>query len=205
MSPVQLLLWLLAAAPAEPLVEVSHVIPDVVVDLRYATDDNFMKKQVYPEGARCLLLQSTVERLQGAADALRKQGYRLRLYDCYRPSSVQYELWKVSPRPGYVMDPKVGSNHSRGGSVDLSLVTLEGGEVEMPSAFDVFGKPAHHSYQGASKAALEHRSTLRAAMEAAGFNPNPLEWWHYDVPNPWHLPLLDVPMTAAPSAPPAQK
>ncbi|MBL8940864.1 MAG: D-alanyl-D-alanine dipeptidase, partial [Archangium sp.] len=130
------LLALVLSAPdagVQPLVEVVTRIPDAVVDLRYATADNFMGKAVYPPEARCLLLEKSAKQLEAAAKALREQGFRLRLYDCYRPHHVQWELWKVLPKPGYVADPKTGSNHNRGGAVDLSLVRLDGGVVEMPS------------------------------------------------------------------------
>jgi D-alanyl-D-alanine dipeptidase len=186
-----LALSLLLAASPEPLVEVTSLIPDAVVDLRYATADNFMKKKVYPDTARCLLLERSAKMLKAAADQLREQGFRVRLYDCYRPHSVQYELWKVMPVPGYVADPKKGSNHNRGGAVDLGLVTLDGKDVELPSPYDFFGKAAHHSFTGGSKAALANRDALRTAMEAAGFKKNPMEWWHYDLPNAFKYPLRD--------------
>lgn len=189
------LLLALAAAP-EPLVEVKALIPDVVVDLRYATADNFMKKQVYPADARCLLLEQSAKKLVAAAQTLRAQGFRLRLYDCYRPHAVQFELWKVMPVPGYVADPKKGSNHNRGGAVDLGLVTLDGKDVEFPSPYDFFGKAAHHSFQGGSEAARANRERLRAAMEGAGFKKNPMEWWHYDLPGAGRFPLRDEPFTA---------
>lgn len=188
-----LALLLLAAAPSEPLVEVKTLIPDVVVDLRYATADNFMKKQVYPSDARCLLLERSAKQLKAAADVLRGKGFRLRLYDCYRPHHVQFELWKVMPVPGYVAEPKKGSNHNRGGAVDLGLVTLEGKDVEFPSPYDHFGKEAHHSFQGGTKASLANRELLRATMEAAGFKKNPMEWWHYDLPDASKYPLRDEP------------
>jgi D-alanyl-D-alanine dipeptidase len=178
---------------AEQLVDVATVIPDVVVDLRYATTDNFMKRAVYPPSARCLLLARSVAALAKAAGLLRAKGFRLRLYDCYRPSHVQYELWKVMPIPGYVADPKVGSHHSRGGAVDVSLATRAGGEVEMPSPYDFFGTAAHHSFAKGSATSRANRDTLRAAMEAVGFTRNPMEWWHYDLPGAASLPLRDDP------------
>ena len=165
------LLLVLNAAP-DPLVEVTTLIPDAVVDLRYATADNFMKKQVYPSNARCLLLERSAKQLKAAADVLREKGFRLRLYDCYRPHHVQFELWKVMPVPGYVAEPKKGSNHNRGGAVDLGLVTLEGKDVEFPSPYDFFGKEAHHSFQAGTKAALANRELLRSTMEANGFKKN---------------------------------
>jgi D-alanyl-D-alanine dipeptidase len=166
-----------------------------VVDLRYASDDNFMKKAVYPKDARCLMLKRSADALKQAAQVLRSKGYRVKLFDCYRPSSVQYELWKAFPRLGYVADPRKGSNHSRGGAVDLSLVTLDGGAVEMPSPFDSFGAAAHHGFLGGSAEARAHREVLREAMESAGFKKNPMEWWHYDVPAAFGAPLRDEPFS----------
>jgi zinc D-Ala-D-Ala dipeptidase len=181
-------LWyLLTAVPA--LQDVSKAIPDAVIDLRYATADNFMKKQVYPAGARCLLLEPSLARLLKAAEALRKLGFRLRLYDCYRPHSVQYKLWQVMPVQGYVANPKTGSNHNRGVAVDLSLVTLDGHEVEMPSPYDDFTAAAHHGYQDATAAAIANRETLRQAMQDQGFTLNRMEWWHFDSPGAKKFPL----------------
>lgn len=194
-----LLFVLLAAAP-EPLVEVTALVPDAVVDLRYATRDNFMKRQVYPDGARCLLLRQAAEALRDAAAGLRARGFRLRLYDCYRPRSVQAALWKVMPVRGYVADPKTGSHHNRGAAVDVGLVTLEGRDVPFPSAYDAFGKPAHHAWQGGSVEARAHRELLRAALEAAGLKKNRMEWWHYELPDARRYPLRDEPFTGPPPA-----
>jgi zinc D-Ala-D-Ala dipeptidase len=186
-------LWL--AAAGAPVVDATEVVKDLAVDLRYATADNFLQQKVYPDGARCLLLPETAERLKKAADALRGQGYRLKVYDCYRPIAVQWQMWKLFPKPGYVANPKKGGNHNRGAAVDLTLVTPEGAEVEMPTAFDSFERAAHHGYTGGTQASREHREVLRVAMEGAGFKRNPMEWWHYDLPNATKLPVLDVPFT----------
>ncbi len=186
----------LAAVP-EPLIDVTTLVPDLVVDLRYATPDNFIKKQVYPTEARCLLLSKSAQQLVAAAKALREQGYRLKVYDCYRPHSVQFELWKIMPKPGYVADPRTGSKHNRGAAVDLTLTTLDGGTVDMPSGYDFFGPAAHHSFAGGSEAARAHRAALRSAMEGAGFTKNPMEWWHYDLPDAAKYPLRDEPFTSS--------
>jgi zinc D-Ala-D-Ala dipeptidase len=190
--PALFAMLLLGAAP-DALVEVTTVVPDAVVDLRYATADNFMKKQVYPADARCLLLERSARQLKTAADVLRAKGYRVRLYDCYRPHHVQFELWKVMPVPGYVAEPKKGSNHNRGGAVDLGLVTLDGGDVDFPSPYDFFGPQAHHGFRKAGASALAHRELLRRTMEEAGFKKNPMEWWHYDLPDAAKYPLKDEP------------
>ena len=194
MSAAAALALLLGATPG-PLVEARGVVKDLAVDLRYATRDNFLGRQVYPDGARCLLLPETAERLARAAAQLRARGLRLKVYDCYRPRAVQWEMWKLFPRPGYVADPRKGSNHNRGAAVDLTLVTKEGEELEMPTAFDTFSPAAHQGYAGGSARSRANREALRAAMEAAGFKPNRMEWWHFDLPGATKLPVLDVPFT----------
>jgi zinc D-Ala-D-Ala dipeptidase len=175
----------------ESLIEVQTQIPDAVIDLRYATANNFMKKQVYPSEAKCLLLEPSLTKLVKAAKVLREKGFRLRLYDCYRPHSVQYELWKVMPVPGYVAEPNKGSNHNRGGAIDLGLVTLNGKDVEMPTPYDDFTKAAHHGYEGGTEVSRKNRETLREAMLAQGFKPNKMEWWHYDLADASKYPLRD--------------
>jgi len=189
----------LAAGAEEPkvksaLVDVAERIPDAVLDLRYATPDNFLKRKVYPDGARCLLHPDAAARLQAAARALREQGFRIRLYDCFRPRSVQWQMWKILPRPGYVADPRKGSNHNRGVAVDLTLANGDGREVEMPTAFDTFSPAAHHGNQDSSPAARRHREILLRAMEAAGFRRNRMEWWHYDLAEARKYPVLDEPL-----------
>lgn len=187
------LMVMLAAGPKAQLVEVRSVIPNLVVDMRYATENNFLKTRLYPESARCLLLDTAAQKLKAVADALKPQGFRLKVYDCYRPLSVQKALWKRFPKPGYVADPKYGSHHNRGAAVDLTLVTMDGVEVEMPTPFDTFSKAAHHSYRGGTLASQGHRDTLRRAMEAVGFKINRMEWWHYELPDAGKYPVRDDP------------
>ncbi len=178
----------------ERLVRVLEVIPDAVEDMRYATDDNFMKRRVYPEHSPCLLRESVAKMLATVATDLRAKGFRLRLYDCYRPLAIQRELWKILPKPGYVANPAFGSNHNRGASIDLSLVTLEGDDVEMPTPYDTFSSAAHHAYPGGTAVSRRNRDTLREAMEAVGFRKNRMEWWHYDAPRPRRFALMDQPL-----------
>ncbi len=185
------------AAPRPDLVDVVRLVPDAVVDLRYAGADNFLGRPLYPE-ARCLLLRPTAERLARAAARLRRRGYRLLLWDCYRPLSAQREMWRLRPRPGYVADPRRGSHHNRGAAVDLSLAGADGGPVEMPTAFDTFDRRARaDAADGISAPARLHRRLLRQAMEAEGFLVNPREWWHFAARDAWSHPLLDVPFPEA--------
>ena len=185
------------AAPRPDLVEVARLVPDAVLDLRYATGDNFLGRAVYPE-ARCLLLRTAAERLARAAARLRRQGYRLLLWDCYRPLSVQREMWRLAPRPGYVADPRRGSHHNRGAAVDIALAAADGRPVEMPTPFDTFDRRAHaDAVEGVSEAARRHRRLLREALEAEGFLVNPREWWHFAARDASRHPLLDVPLSEA--------
>lgn len=185
---------LLAATPAQ-LADVAHRIPDAVVDLRYATPSNFLGRAVYPPGARCLLLPPVADRLARAAARLRARGLRLRIYDCHRPLAVQREMWRRMPRRGFVADPARGSNHNRAAAVDVGLALPDGGEVELPTAFDAFEPRARaDATEGVSPAARRNRELLRAAMEAEGFRVNRMEWWHFDAPEARRSPVLDVPL-----------
>jgi len=200
MSPAALLAGLLTAPPAPAsLVDVAQALPDAVVQLRYAGDDNFLKRRLYPERARCLLRRDAAEKLALAARTLKAQGFRLLLYDCYRPPSIQQEMWSAFPRRGYVADPaRGGSVHGRGGAVDVGLVALDGSAVPLPTPHDFFGRAAWHGAAGIPPAAARNRERLLAAMEAAGFKRNRMEWWHYEVLGSAQWPRVEVTLEAEP-------
>jgi zinc D-Ala-D-Ala dipeptidase len=174
--------------PAD-LVDVTAVIPDAVLDMRYATDDNFTGKAVYPV-AHCKLRRSMATRLAKAAATLRKKDRRLLIWDCYRPKSIQEVFWKLVPDERYVADPKKGSRHSRGAAVDVGLVDKDGKAVTLPTKFDDFSEAAHRSKALDGDAGAEAR-TLEAAMKKAGFVGMPTEWWHFDAPDAAKFPLSD--------------
>ena len=191
---------LLAAAPGaapDPLVDVTALVPRAVLDVRYATPSNFMGRPLYPV-ARCLLRPAVAARLARAAATLEAEGYRLRLYDCYRPLSVQREMWRAFPRPGFVADPRAGSLHNRGAAVDVGLSAPDGSELPMPTRYDAFVPAAAARATAGIPAALRRRrDRLRAAMEAEGFLVNPREWWHFAVRDARRYPLLDLPLVEA--------
>ena len=179
------------AETAKPtdFVDVSSVIKDAVVDIRYATEDNFTKTKLYPVGV-CKLRRSVATRLAKAATALRKQGRRLLVWDCYRPTSIQDKLWKLVPDERYVADPKKGSRHSRGAAVDVGLVDKDGKAVVLPTKYDDFSDAAHRVNALEGDAGAEARR-LERAMKAAGFVGMPTEWWHFDAPDAAKFPLSD--------------
>jgi D-alanyl-D-alanine dipeptidase len=173
-------------------VDVAQVIPDAVIDMRYATADNFTKQAVYPV-ATCKLRRAVATRLAKAAGLLRAQKRRLLVWDCYRPTDVQRTFWKLVPDERYVANPKVGSRHSRGAAVDVGLVDADGKPVVLPTAFDEFSEAAHRKNALAGEHGVEARR-LERAMVKAGFVGMPTEWWHFDAPDAAKYPLANDPL-----------
>jgi D-alanyl-D-alanine dipeptidase len=150
-----------------------------VLDLRYATTNNFVKEKMY-ECGRCYLRTEVAQAAVQVHQDLKKQGYGgLKMYDCYRPRSVQYQLWKKVPNPQYVADPRKGSMHNRGSAIDLTIVDKNGKELDMGTEYDFFGEEAHYDYTKHSAEVLKNRRLFRAAMEKRGFNGIRTEWWHF--------------------------
>ena len=149
-----------------------------VIDIKYATTDNFIKEAVYPCG-RCFLKPAVAKSIATIRDKLAKEGYKLKFYDCYRPRPVQQKLWDKVPDPNYVAPPSEGSMHNRGSAVDLTITDLKGNELDMGTGYDFFGKEAHHDYTQLSKTVLANRKKLKTIMEAHGFGSIRTEWWHY--------------------------
>lgn len=177
------------------LVELVDVIPDILLDIRYATENNFTGEVVYPV-ARCFLVRDAALALRDAQADLRPLGYRLKVFDGYRPLSVQWRFWEILPDPQYVADPRIGSRHNRGYAVDLTLVDLDGNEVAMPTEFDDFTERAHRDSLAASAEAIGHREILETVMVRRGFIPFPTEWWHFDYRGYEDKPNLDIPLDA---------
>lgn len=150
----------------------------IMLDLKYATADNFVETQLY-DCPRCLLRPEVARALIAAHRELQAMGYRLKMFDCYRPLPIQWKLWEKMPDRRYVADPRKGSMHNRGAAVDLTLVYLDGVEFDMGTPFDFFGKKAYHAYTNLPKAVLDRRKLLKATMEKHGFKATSTEWWHY--------------------------
>ncbi|WP_304288547.1 M15 family metallopeptidase [Capnocytophaga leadbetteri] len=160
-------------------VRLKDLSPDFVYELKYATPDNFLKQAVYDCG-ECYLRKSTAEALVKANEAFKQLGYRIKLFDCYRPLSVQKKMWKILPGTHYVANPAKGSKHNRGAAVDLTLVDAQGKELNMGTPFDFFGKEAHHTYTEHSKEVLENRKLLKETLDKYNFKSIYSEWWHYE-------------------------
>ena len=185
-----------AAARAAGFVDVRSVVPDAIVDLRYATANNFVGVQLYPADARCLVHGSLAPGLATAAAALRAQGFTVVFWDCYRPHEVQVRMFAAVPDPAWVAKPGPYSrSHETGRSVDVTLA--EGGRlVDMGTGFDDFSPRATaYATEGVSALAQANRARLRNAMAAGGLTVYSGEWWHFDGPGAGvERPILDVPV-----------
>jgi D-alanyl-D-alanine dipeptidase len=183
-------------ARAAGLVDVRTVVPDAVIDLRYATSNNFVGVAMYPADARCLVAQSMADGLKTAAGILRADGDVLVFWDCYRPHAVQVQMYEVVSEPGWVSKPgPYARSHEAGLSVDVTLAH-DGALVDMGTGFDEFTPRAHaYATDGVSPAAQANRTRLRDAMAAGGFTVYKGEWWHFDAPGAYNNhPILDVPV-----------
>ncbi len=179
------------------LIDIRSVNNKIALDIRYATTNNFLKRKLYPV-ARCVLRGAAAKALSQVQDNLVKKGLGLKVYDCYRPLSVQKLMWQALPDSRYVANPANGSRHNRGAAVDITLVDRNGKELEMPTGFDNFTERAFRNYQGASTQAKKNRQLLEDAMKNYGFIPLATEWWHFDAPGWEKYSVLDVPFEAIP-------
>lgn len=178
--------------PPEPLVVLEH--PRFHVDLKYASTDNFMKKDMYgPLGLqRAYVIPPLRDALLGLVPRLEQEGLSLLIFDVYRPQAVQEEMFASFPDETFLANPAKGSNHTRGAAVDLTLADAQGRELPMPTEFDAFTPRAAHGFklQPHEHALEANREKLRELMLAAGLEGVPSEWWHYQLKGARSLPLL---------------
>lgn len=185
-----------AAARAAGLLDVRTVVPDAIIDLRYATRDNFVGVPLYPAGARCLVHESMAPGLKVAADRLRRDGFVLVFWGCYRPHAVQARMFQIVPDPNWVARPgPFARSHEAGRSVDVTLAYASRNRscatarvqghclLDMGTGFDDFTARAHaFATYGVSSQAQAHRARLRSAMNAGGITVYSGEWWHFNGP-----------------------
>jgi zinc D-Ala-D-Ala dipeptidase len=179
------------------LVDIRTVNPNIRLDIRYATTNNFLKRKLYTV-AKCALRSSVAQKLALVQTDLEKIGLGLKVYDCYRPFSVTKQMWEFLPDPNYVANPARGSRHNRGAAIDLTLVDRTGKELEMPTPYDDFTKKAHRDYNGGSAQSRKNRQTLEDAMKKQGFIGITTEWWHFDSEDWQKFAILDVSLTEIP-------
>ncbi|MBT8218970.1 MAG: D-alanyl-D-alanine dipeptidase [Bacteroidia bacterium] len=180
---------------SSPAIEVKQLVADydtsewteliqldssIILDIKYATEDNFVGEKMYDCG-RCFLRPEAARAVKRAQEILRQKNYSLLMFDCYRPKPFQQRLWDKVPDPRYVTPPEKGSMHNRGLAVDLTLVDAEGHMVDMGTAYDYFGERAYQTFTDLPDQVLKHRKLLNETMDQVGFKPIRTEWWHFSL------------------------
>jgi zinc D-Ala-D-Ala dipeptidase len=169
-------------------------IKDMVMDLRYASENNFMHSKLYPGIIKTTYLRKPVyEALDSVSIFLATLGFQLVIFDAYRPYSVTESLWEKVKDDRYAANPSKGSGHNRGIAVDLSMSDfITHRLVAMPTDFDSFSDSAHQDFKNARADAIANRELLTKAMEKYGFEPLPTEWWHFSWPHSENFEVLDL-------------
>lgn len=181
-----------AATTPPDLVDLARFDHRLRFDIRYATQNNFMGRVLYPV-AKAVLQRPAAEALSRVQTRAQAAGYGLLIFDAYRPWRITREMWEETPpeKREFVADPAAGSRHNRGCSVDLTL-HRDGVEVAMPSPYDDFTPAAYRSNTAAPPEALAASRMLEEWMVAEGFIPLANEWWHYDWKDWRDYPIMDV-------------
>lgn len=179
------------------MIDIKLYIPSIVLDLRYATTNNFMKTKLYPTLSTSYLRKKAALALLQVQKQLKKKNLGLKIFDAYRPYSVTEKMWEPVKDDRYAANPKYGSGHNRGVAVDLTLINLKTKkEVDMGTGFDNFSDTAHTNFTNLPTTILQNRLLLKTTMEKYGFTVLDTEWWHFYLPNAKEYELLDVPFNA---------
>jgi len=181
------------------LIELITLDNTIKLDIRYATDNNFMGRKVYPE-ARAFLQKPAAKGVVNVHKKLKKQGLGIVIYDGYRPWTITKLFWDtVTPEQRkFVADPTKGSKHNRGCAIDLGIFDLKtGAAIPMPSGYDEFTDRASPNYTGGTEEERRNRDMLRKLMEDEGFIVNSDEWWHFDYKEWEKYAIYDISFTEA--------
>ena len=180
-----------SVAYPSPLVDIDAEQYQVQIEMIYATADNLAGKVIYPT-ARCQLHRDAAACLRKAVELAALAGFTLRIYDAYRPPYAQFLLWEALPNGDYVRDPHLGSHHSRGVAVDLTLVDGNDQPLDMGTAFDAMHDKSHQFYPDLPVNVQRNRLLLLGIMLSAGFQAIPTEWWHFELPDADDYPLINA-------------
>lgn len=179
----------------QKLVALNEVNPNIKIECMYATYKNFTGQRIYPKKfyKRTYLLKEVAQQLSKVQKELETQGLGLLVWDAFRPMEGQKKLWEVFPVEGFVAPPSKGGRHTRGTTVDLTIIKLSDGQpLTMGTGFDVFIPQSKAASTTISKEAQRNRKLLQTVMKKYGFTVLPTEWWHFDYKNIWSYPPLEV-------------
>ena len=198
MQKIQLLLYFISAfcfsqnKQLDQFINLAEYDQNFTYDIRYATDNNFLKQPIY-DCEKCLLLPEVAEALAKANNYFCDLGYQIKIFDCYRPLSAQKKMWEIYPNARYVANPYTKKSvHNRGAAVDLTLIDRKGKQLDMGTSYDYFGEQAHQAYKDLPKQVLANRKLLREGLEKFGFHIIRTEWWHYDFGKAYSYPVYDI-------------
>jgi D-alanyl-D-alanine dipeptidase len=181
-----------AKLEAADLVDIESLPIQIFLDIRYATTNNFTGKKLY-NSSKCYLNKNVAQAFVKAVFYAQAEGLYFRIYDCYRPSSVQQIMWDKEDNGKFLSSPEKGSNHSRGAAIDLGLCDASGKVLPAPTGFDNFtDAAAFNAKEGISEEAIKNRTKLQEIMKKAGFSTIKNEWWHFDYKDAKSYDLLDI-------------
>lgn len=174
------------------LVDLEKYIPGIVLDIRYATENNVTKKVLYKQ-PRAFLIKAAADRIKAIQAKLKEKGLGIKIFDGYRPYAITLLLWDAVKDDRYAASPDKGSRHNRGAAIDMTLIDLKTGvELDMPTPYDDFTEKAHLNYMKLPKNVIENREFLIKTMTENGFVTINSEWWHFDLAGWGAYPLLDL-------------
>lgn len=178
--------------PQMELIDLEKSIPGIVLDIRYATTDNFTKQVIYTE-PRAFARKPVAEALKQVQDSLVRLGLGIKIYDAYRPYTATVKFYEVYPDTNFVANPRYGSRHNRGCAIDITLIDIRTKrEIPMPTVFDEFSEKANPNYMDFEPEVIKNRTLLFNIMSHFGFQHYPTEWWHFDYVGWDKYPLLDI-------------
>jgi len=178
--------------PEKQLIDLEQYVPDLVLDIRYATTDNFTHERIY-DRAKAYARKPVADAVKEIQGALKKQGLGLKIFDAYRPYKATVKFYEVYRDTTYVASPYRGSRHNRGCALDLTLIELKTGqELKMPTGYDSFTRQAWPSTPVSDPEAGNNRRLLIGIMERYGFKVNSSEWWHFDFRGWKNFEVMDV-------------
>jgi zinc D-Ala-D-Ala dipeptidase len=182
----------------QKMLSLQKMIPNIVLDLRYGTTNNFMQRIMYDENPDYTFMRlPAAKALAQVQKELNKMGYGLKIFDAYRPYAITKKFWELVHDERYVANPAQGSGHNRGIAVDLTIIDLKTKqEIKMPTGFDNFTDSAHHDFVNLPDEVLKNRKMLKETMEKYGFKEFATEWWHYSLPDPEKYEVMDLSFAA---------
>jgi D-alanyl-D-alanine dipeptidase len=178
--------------PRKELIDLEQYIPGIVLDIRYATTNNFTGEKIY-NLAKAYARKPVADAVKRAQAELQKQGLGIKIFDAYRPYKATVKFYEVYKDTTYVASPYRGSRHNRGCAIDMTIINLKTGEeLKMPTGYDSFQKEAWPKTPIKDPEARKNRALIIQVMEKQGFKVNSSEWWHFDFIGWRNYEVLDI-------------